>query len=137
MSFCFDWTPNHLRCAEHKEIDMPILGNNMHGATRLHPEMVQEQRREYTKDGLCCIGWAVKQMRDGARVRRAGWNGKGMWLVFVGHKGPKDRAYGGTIAVPGDWTGYAPFIAMYTADKLLVPWLCSQTDLLASDWELA
>ena len=29
------------------------------------------------------IGWAVKQMWDGARVRRAGWNGKGMFLFLV------------------------------------------------------
>lgn len=81
------------------------------------------------------IGWAVKQMRNGARVRRAGWNGKGMWLALV----PGDN-WSGQIGtppadLPEDWAGYLPFAAMFTADKKIVPWLCSQTDLLATDWE--
>jgi hypothetical protein len=29
------------------------------------------------------IGWAVKEMHNGNRVRRAGWNGKGMYLFLV------------------------------------------------------
>lgn len=29
-----------------------------------------------------------------------------------------------------------PFIMMKTADNKLVPWLASQTDILAEDWEL-
>ncbi len=29
------------------------------------------------------IGWALYAMRHGDRVRRPGWNGKGMWLAFV------------------------------------------------------
>lgn len=81
------------------------------------------------------IGWAVKEMQNGARVRRAGWNGKGMWLAYV------TADWSGVIAdprgMPPDWTGYLPFIVMFTADKKLVPWLCSQTDLLAIDWESA
>ena len=28
------------------------------------------------------VGWALKQMRGGSRVQRAGWNGKGMWLAL-------------------------------------------------------
>ena len=29
-----------------------------------------------------------------------------------------------------------PFIAMKTADDKIVPWLCSQTDMLANDWQV-
>ena len=29
------------------------------------------------------IGWAVWMMREGERVRRSGWNGKGMFLFLV------------------------------------------------------
>ncbi len=29
------------------------------------------------------IGWAVKQMQDGQKVRRSGWNGKGMFIVLM------------------------------------------------------
>lgn len=80
------------------------------------------------------IGWAVKEMHNGEKVRRAGWNGKGMWLQYVssGWSGP---ALPG-CPIPADCES-APFIAMKTADNKFVPWLCSQTDLLATDWELA
>jgi len=75
------------------------------------------------------IGWAVKQMHNGDAVRRSGWNGKGMWLVLV--TGPEWRC---DLAKDA---GRAPFVAMKTADGMFVPWLCSQTDLLAVDWETA
>lgn len=81
------------------------------------------------KKGPHEIGWAVKEMYHGERVRRAGWNGKGMalWMVWPAHY---------TVAkVPGDTL--LPWIGMRTADGRFVPWLCSQTDLLATDWELA
>lgn len=69
------------------------------------------------------IGWAVKQMQDGQRVARAGWNGKGMWLA---------------LQVPDAHSKMGlPYVYMSTVTGQLVPWLCSQTDLLAADWELA
>lgn len=69
------------------------------------------------------IGWAVKEMQKGARVRRAGWNGKGMWLELQ----RPDAQSRMTL----------PYVFISTAQGDLVPWLCSQTDLLATDWELA
>lgn len=69
------------------------------------------------------IGWAVKQLQNGAKVRRSGWNGKGMYLE---------------LQVPDTHSKMTlPYVYMYTAQQDLVPWLCSQTDLLAADWELA
>lgn len=69
------------------------------------------------------IGWAIKQMRNGDRVCRAGWNGKGMWLM---------------LQVPDANSKMTlPYVFMKTAQGDLVPWLCSQTDLLATDWEIA
>lgn len=66
------------------------------------------------------IGWAVKEMQNGAKVARAGWNGKGMWLQ---------------LQVPyANSKMSLPYVYMKTADDKLVPWLCSQTDLLATDW---
>jgi hypothetical protein len=70
------------------------------------------------------IGWTVKQMRNGDRVRRAGWNGKGMWLELFQ---PSVDAHVMTL----------PYVFMSTVQGDLVPWLCSQTDLLATDWEIA
>lgn len=69
------------------------------------------------------IGWAVEEMKNGGRVRRAGWNGKGMWLELQ----RPDANSKMTL----------PYVFMSTVTGDLVPWLCSQTDLLATDWEAA
>ena len=67
------------------------------------------------------IGWAIKQMYDGQRVTRRGWNGRGMWLA---------------LQVPDEHSKMTlPYIYMRTAQGDLVPWLASQTDLLAMDWD--
>jgi len=67
------------------------------------------------------IGEAVKEMRDGKRVRRTGWNGKNMYLE---------------LQVPDTYSKMMlPYVYICTVDGKLVPWVCSQTDLLAVDWE--
>lgn len=84
------------------------------------------------------IGWAVKQMHDGARVRRAGWNGKNMFLFLVpGSRFQVNRAPLLGIYPEGTEIDYHPHVDMKTAQGYVVPWLCSQADLLATDWELA
>ena len=71
---------------------------------------------------MFCIGQAVKEMRNGNKVSRSGWNGKGMWLQ---------------LQVPDDHSKMTlPYVYMHTAQGDLVPWLCSQTDLLAVDWSV-
>jgi hypothetical protein len=87
------------------------------------------------------IGWAVKQMQNGARVRRAGWNGKGMYLFLVPGSTflvAADRPMGQlNPEMVGHKVDYHAHVDMKTAQGYVVPWLCSQTDLLATDWELA
>lgn len=85
--------------------------------------------------GIAC-GLAIEALKHGARVARAGWNGKGMWLTLVsGWNGSlTGTLQTSTLVMPPEWVGYANFIAMYTADQVLVPWLPSQTDILAEDW---
>lgn len=75
------------------------------------------------------IGWAVIMLREGEKITRAGWNGKDMYLVLV------HRWTGMVGNMPPDYE-MLPFVAMKTADNKVVPWLCSQTDLLATDWML-
>ncbi len=66
------------------------------------------------------IGWAVKHMQNGGRVTRIGWNGKNMYLQ---------------LQVPDANSKMTlPYVYMKTATDDLVPWLCSQTDLLSTDW---
>jgi hypothetical protein len=89
------------------------------------------------------MGWAVKQMTNGARVRRSGWNGKGMWLALVtGAQWDLSQPLETELSNQGPQgdAGYSyrgSFIAMRAADGMLVPWLASQTDVLATDWEIA
>lgn len=84
------------------------------------------------------IGWAVKQMHNGSRVARAGWNGKGMFLFLVpGSQFTVNRPPLLGIYPPGTEINYCPHVDMKTADDKIVPWLCSQTDLLATDWVIA
>lgn len=67
------------------------------------------------------IGWAVSELEHGVKVTRDGWNGKGMYLFYVDQD---------------DRPGWLPFIAMVTVSGDKVPWLASQTDILATDWRL-
>jgi hypothetical protein len=66
------------------------------------------------------IGRAVEEIQGGNRVARKGWNGKNMYLE---------------LQVPDACSKMTlPYVYMRTAQGDLVPWLCSQTDLLAEDW---
>lgn len=78
-------------------------------------------------DGLP-FGLAIEALKKGSRVARAGWNGKGMWLMLV----PFDLA--DKVAFQYAALDSLPWIGMKTADNKFVPWLASQTDMLAEDW---
>lgn len=81
------------------------------------------------------IGWAVEQMRQGQRVARAGWNGKGMFLFLVpGSTFNVNRPPLLGIYPEGTTIDYQSHVDMKTANGTIVPWLCSQSDLLATDW---
>lgn len=67
------------------------------------------------------IGQAIELLESGKKVKRSGWNGKGMWL---GLQVPDAHSKMGL-----------PYIYMSTVTGQLVPWLASQTDILAKDWE--
>lgn len=83
------------------------------------------------------FGEAIEALKASKRVARNGWNGKGMWLSLVGVKSQWCGSIEGVPnTMPVGWQGYSPFIAMYTADGFLVPWLASQTDMLAEDWAI-
>jgi hypothetical protein len=88
------------------------------------------------------IGRAVTEMRHhGKKVQRAGWNGKGMFLVF--QKGypdgiPINKNTSDATGIPmGTVCRFMPYVLMCTAQGDFVPWLCSQSDLLATDWQIA
>jgi Protein of unknown function (DUF2829) len=99
-------------------------------------------RDEAIQNANLNFGQAIEFIKRGYKVQRAGWNGKGMWICLSpgvdnlpSHKfwaGPNRdfaEANGGTA-------GVLPCITMKTADnKILMGWLASQTDMLATDWQ--
>jgi hypothetical protein len=67
------------------------------------------------------FGLAIEFLKKGLKVARIGWNGKGMYLQYV-------------VAKDFEFSEMLPFIAMKTVQNSFVPWLASQTDVLAEDW---
>lgn len=76
---------------------------------------------------------ALQVIKNGGRVRRSGWNGKSMWLRY--YEPYTDKEFPIREIEPCEGTPIA-WIGMKTADNKFVPWLASQTDILATDWEL-
>ena len=73
----------------------------------------------------------------GALIRRLGWNGKGMFLYYVpGSTFHVNRKPLLGIFAEGAPMKYHAHIDMKTATGECVPWLCSLTDMLATDWEI-
>lgn len=88
------------------------------------------------------FGEAIEALKEGKRVAREGWNGKGMFLFLlpagtVPTKAIYDPALRVVIEseVGGETFEALGSIRMFTADKkILTGWLASQTDILSEDW---
>lgn len=73
--------------------------------------------------GEANIGWAISQLRQGFSVTRSGWNGAGQYI---------------TLQIPDAMSKMTvPYLYITTVQGDLVPWLASQTDLLATDWMIS
>ena len=84
------------------------------------------------------FGKAIESLKQGEKVARAGWNGKGMFLYYVPeNKYPYTTEAGRAIADEQGLVNYGAYIAMKTAQGNVVPWLASQTDVLAEDWVIS
>ena len=82
------------------------------------------------------FGQALENLKMGEKVARAGWNGKGMFIYYV----PANSYPAQTDVAKetfGEMVPYGAYLAMKTAQGNVVPWLASQTDILANDWEIA
>lgn len=67
------------------------------------------------------FGQVLEDLKAGYAAHRSGWNGKNMYIKLqVPDENSKMRR---------------PYIYMYPVDGQLVPWVASQSDLLAEDWE--
>lgn len=81
------------------------------------------------------FGDAIRVLKNGGRVARDGWNGVGMFLYLVpGSTFAVNRPPLLGIYPEGHVVTYRSHIDMVTADGSAVPWVASQTDILADDW---
>ena len=75
------------------------------------------------------FGLAIEALKQGKRVARAGWNGKGMWITHMSEGVCHDPDSGIEFPV-------SEFLVVHNADGRIVPWFASQTDMLAEDWAI-
>ena len=87
------------------------------------------------------FGQALVHLKNGLRMSRRGWNGKGMWLAYqagyplgIPINANTARATG---LAEGTVCKFLPYIMMRTAGGEFMPWNASQADVLAEDWETA
>jgi len=81
---------------------------------------------------------ALEYIKEGVSMARKGWNGKGMFVFLVnGSTFNVNRPPLLGIYEEGTEINYHAHIDMRTADGQIVPWICSQSDMLADDWVVA
>tara|TARA_Y100000034_G_scaffold30763_1_gene37594 strand:- start:2182 stop:2493 length:312 start_codon:yes stop_codon:yes gene_type:complete len=93
------------------------------------------------------IGRAVEYLKSGYKVQRPSWNGAGMWIVMMDElklppystQDTSRKVNDRTAKHIGEDTEFhsMPYIAMWNAQGKWQPgWVCNQSDLLATDWQL-
>ena len=84
---------------------------------------------------------ALPLLKVGHKLTRAGWNGDGMYVVLqAGYPDgiPINTNTAAATGIPeGTMCRFRPYLMMWTAQADFVPWVASQTDLLADDWRVA
>ena len=93
---------------------------------------------DFFADKLLEFGFdsALRILYRGKRLARHGWNGKSMFIYYVpkfSYK-PKTKAALKHCMNKDGMVPYGAYIAIKTADGTVVPWVASQTDILARDW---
>jgi hypothetical protein len=90
----------------------------------------------YQKFNSMNFGHALELLKQGFKVARTGWNGKGMFLYYVPAAAYPPSTEIAKKAFGDEDVPYGAYIAMKTAQGNVVPWLASQTDMLSDDWEV-
>ena len=86
------------------------------------------------------FGEAIKLLKQGKKVAREGWNGKGMFLwlkpeVEIKAEWCKDEILKTIAEANGGSVRGLGTICMFTAQQtILTGWLASQSDMLSNDW---
>lgn len=81
-----------------------------------------------------CFSWALRELKIGNGITRKGWNGKGLYVELQkpDANSKMTRPYLYLVSPPGSSSQFGdPTVT----PEHRVPWVPSQTDLLANDWE--
>lgn len=134
------WVPRHVFESTYKEL------NHNAGATG-NPMRRAGDNAKMDGNGMLTFGGAIQALKQGKKVARHGWNGKGMWIVMMpplslpphstqepGAKVNDRTAKHIGVDTPLDSQAY---ISMWTAAQQWQPgWLASQPDMLSDDWTI-
>lgn len=77
---------------------------------------------------------ALRALKAGKRVARAGWNGKGMFVYRIPAASYPAQTSVAKAAFPSGLVPYKAYYAIKGADGEVATWVPSSTDLDASDW---
>jgi hypothetical protein len=81
---------------------------------------------------------ALRQCKNGSKISRSGWNGPGQYVVYQAGYPDGIGINANTARATGEPEGtvfrFLPYLMMRNAQGDFVPWLASQSDLLADDW---
>lgn len=93
------------------------------------------------------FGEAIRRLKAGQKVARKGWNGKGMFIYLTsGSKVPAvsmkpetaNHLFGEKLLECDETVTINPHIDMKASDgTVVIGWLASQADMLATDWIVA
>lgn len=110
--------------------------SKMSGSTAQQPAAAAAQGDTTQTKGLS-FGLAIAALKEGKRVARAGWNGKGMFVYLVPpasypvQTGAAKAHFGEGAMVP-----YNAYMAIKNVDETVSTWVPSVNDCLAEDWEV-
>ena len=90
----------------------------------------------YRKTTGMSFGLAVEAVKKGKKIARAGWNGKGQYVILIpGDHLARSAGYGFGEAI-GEFS-FGSVMALKNAQNIMQPgWVPSQGDVLADDWKI-
>lgn len=113
---------------------------SMLGERATSPGNVGNQKRRIGFD----FGLALARVKDGQRMSRHGWNGPGQFIYIEAGSDPSDpyersgllSGIRSSLFAFGDrgTTRRLPHVCLHNTRGESVPWLPSQSDMLAEDW---
>jgi hypothetical protein len=80
---------------------------------------------------------ALKELKNGKKLQRSGWNGKNLFVYLV--SGGDYKVQMDCIKPYADNNGcvhYEPYFAIKNVKNTINTWMPSVSDILANDWEV-